>query len=54
MLHRVANRIPEYQEAAKAAYGEPLSEENIGKAIASFMRTLITPNYPLGHGVVCR
>jgi len=29
--------------------GEPLSEENIGKAIASFMRTLITPDYPLAR-----
>lgn len=43
------NRIPEYQAAAQAAYGEPLSEETIGKAIASFMRTLITPDYPLAR-----
>jgi len=43
------NRIPEYKAAAEQAYGEPLTEENIGKAIASFMRTLITPDYPLAR-----
>lgn len=43
------NRIPDYKAAAQEAYGEPLNEENIGKAIASFMRTLITPDYPLAR-----
>lgn len=43
------NRIPGYQELSKTAYGEPLSEEVIGKAIATFMRTLVTPDYPLAR-----
>ena len=43
------NRLPEYKELSKAAYGDELTEEIIGKAIASFMRTLITPNYPLAR-----
>lgn len=43
------NRIPEYKELSKEVFGEPLTEENIGKAIATFMRTLNTPNYPLAR-----
>ncbi len=43
------NRIPGYRALSEEAYGEPLSEEIIGKAIASFMRTLITPDYPLAR-----
>ncbi|MGI9334354.1 MAG: cytochrome-c peroxidase [Gammaproteobacteria bacterium] len=43
------SRVPEYNELSKDAYDEPLSEEVIGKAIASFMRTLITPDYPLAR-----
>lgn len=43
------NRIPGYRELSEKAYGEPLSEEVIGKAIATFMRTLITPDYPLAR-----
>jgi cytochrome c peroxidase len=43
------NRQPEYKALAMKVYGEPLTEENIGKSIATFMRTLITPNYPLAR-----
>ncbi len=43
------NRIPGYRDLSEEAYGAPLSEEIIGKAIASFMRTLITPDYPLAR-----
>ena len=43
------NRQPEYKALAEKAYGEPLTEENIGKSIAAFMRTLITPDYPLAR-----
>lgn len=43
------NRIPGYRELSREAYGEDLSEEVIGKAIASFMRTLVTPDYPLAR-----
>jgi cytochrome c peroxidase len=43
------NRIPGYRDLSQQAYGEPLSEEVIGKAIASFMRTLITPDYALAR-----
>ncbi|MBX2879709.1 MAG: c-type cytochrome [Granulosicoccus sp.] len=43
------NRIPGYSEESIAAYGEPLTEEIIGKAIASFMRTLVTPDYALAR-----
>ena len=43
------NRIPGYRELAQEAYSEDLSEEVIGKAIASFVRTLVTPDYPLAR-----
>ena len=43
------NRLPEYEELSTKVWGEPLTEENIGKSIATFMRTLITPNYPLAR-----
>jgi cytochrome c peroxidase len=43
------NRVPGYSALAEEAYGEPLTEEIIGKAIASFVRTLITPDYPLSR-----
>lgn len=43
------NRIPGYREFSQEAYGEDLSEEVIGKAIASFVRTLVTPDYPLAR-----
>ena len=43
------NRIPGYRDLAQEAYGEDLSEEVIGKAIASFVRTLVTPDYPLAR-----
>ncbi len=43
------NRIPGYRQLSQQAYGGDLSEEVIGKAIASFMRTLITPDYPLAR-----
>jgi len=43
------NRIPGYRELSRQAYGEDLNEEVIGKAIASFMRTLVTPDYPLAR-----
>jgi len=43
------NRIPGYRDLSEEAYGKELDEEIIGKAIASFMRTLITPDYPLAR-----
>ena len=43
------NRIPGYRELAREAYGEDLNEEVIGKAVASFVRTLVTPDYPLAR-----
>jgi cytochrome c peroxidase len=43
------NRIPQYQDLAKKAFGEPLTEANMGKAMAAFMRTLTTPDYPLAR-----
>ncbi len=43
------NRIPGYRALSEQAYGAPLSEEIIGKAIATFVRTLITPDYPLAR-----
>jgi cytochrome c peroxidase len=43
------NRLPEYRELSMKVFGEPLIEENIGKAIAAYMRTLTTPNYPLAR-----
>lgn len=43
------NRLPEYRELSTKAFGEPLTEENMGKAMAAFMRTLVTPNYPLAR-----
>lgn len=43
------NRIPEYRELSVKVFGEPLNEENMGKAMAAFMRTLVTPNYPLAR-----
>jgi len=43
------NRQPEYRELSIKVYGEPLTEENIGKSIATFVRTLTTPNYPLAR-----
>lgn len=40
--------IPEYRERFKEAFGgrDPLTKENIAKAIAAFERTLITTNSP--------
>lgn len=43
------NRVPGYRDASIEAYGEPLTEEVIGKAIASFVRTLNTPDYALAR-----
>lgn len=43
------NRVPGYRALSEQAYGRPLDEEIIGKAIASFVRTLITPDYPLAR-----
>jgi cytochrome c peroxidase len=37
---------PEYQQAFKAAYGRPVSYEDIGRALASFERTLIFLDAP--------
>lgn len=41
------NRIPEYKKLSIQVFGEHLTEENIGKAMAAYMRTLVTPDYPL-------
>lgn len=43
------NRLPEYRELSMKAFGTPLTEEAMGKAMAAFMRTLITPDYPLAR-----
>ncbi len=43
------NRIPEYKELSMKVFGEPLTEESMGKAMGAFMRTLNTPTYPLAR-----
>lgn len=43
------NRLPEYKKLSMKVFGEPLTEENIGKAIAAYVRTLVTPDYPLAR-----
>jgi len=43
------NRLLEYRELSMKVSREPLTEENMGKAMAAFMRTLVTPNYPLAR-----
>lgn len=43
------NRLPEYRDLSMKTFGEPLTEANMGKAMAAFMRTLVTPNYPLAN-----
>lgn len=43
------NRVPGYRDLSQQAYGKALDEEIIGKAIASFVRTLVTPDYPLAR-----
>jgi cytochrome c peroxidase len=43
------NRLPEYRDRSMKVFGEPLTEENMGKAMAAFMRELITPDYPLAR-----
>lgn len=43
------NRITEYRQLSQRVFGGPLTEDNIRKAIAAFVRTLITPDYPLAR-----
>jgi cytochrome c peroxidase len=44
---RVLNQIPGYKPAFKAAFGsEEITVEKVAQAIASYERTLITPNSP--------
>jgi cytochrome c peroxidase len=43
------NRIPEYWELSVTVFGPPLTGENIGKAMAAYIRTLVTPDYPLAR-----
>lgn len=43
------NRLPEYRDLSMKVFGQPLTEENMGKAMAAFMRTLVTPDYPLAR-----
>lgn len=43
------NRLAEYRELSLKAFGTPVTEEAIGKALATYMRTLITPDYPLAR-----
>ena len=43
------NRIPEYSDMSMKVFGSPLKGEFIGKAMAAYMRTLVTPNYPLAR-----
>ncbi len=40
------NDIPEYKKRFWAVFGEEPNLENVGKAIAAFERTIITPNSP--------
>lgn len=43
------NRLPEYRERSMKVFKEPLTEDNMGKAMAAYMRTLVTPDYPLAR-----
>jgi cytochrome c peroxidase len=43
------NRIPEYKELSIKVFSEPLTEANMGKALAAYMRTVTTPDYPLAR-----
>jgi len=43
------NRVPEYRQLSERVFGGPLTEEYIRKAIAAYVRTLITPDYPLAR-----
>ena len=45
------NGIPEYKALATEVFGSPLTGEEIGISLAAFMRTLITPNYPLARWI---
>lgn len=43
------NRFPEYRDLSQKVFGSPLTEEGMGKAMAAYMRTLVTPDYPLAR-----
>lgn len=43
------NRLPEYRERSMKVFKEPLTEDNMGMAMAAYMRTLVTPDYPLAR-----
>ncbi len=43
------NRLPEYRQRSMKVFGEPLTEENMGLAMAAFMRELTTPDYALAR-----
>jgi cytochrome c peroxidase len=43
------NRFPVYNDMSMKVFGNPLSGEFIEQAMAAYMRTLITPNYPLAR-----
>ncbi|MBI5665904.1 MAG: c-type cytochrome [Nitrospirae bacterium] len=43
------NRTAEYKELSARVFGGPLTEKNIMQAIAAFIRTLNTPDYPLAR-----
>jgi cytochrome c peroxidase len=45
-LEKELNGIPEYKERFMKVFGEPVTLPNIGKAIATFERTLITRDAP--------
>ncbi len=45
-MEKKINAFPEYQERFKKVFGEPANLNNIGKAIATFERTLITRDSP--------
>lgn len=42
-------RSPDYQPAFKAIYGDGVTPENVRDAIATFQRSLYTPNAPFDH-----
>ncbi|MCI0528878.1 MAG: cytochrome-c peroxidase [Nitrospira sp.] len=45
-LEKELNAIPEYKERFMKVFGEPVTMPNIGKAIATFERTLVTRDAP--------
>ena len=51
-LEKKINAIPEYKERFMKIFGEPASLPNIGKAIATFERTLVTRDSPFDRYMI--